>query len=91
MALDALKTALLTFALCVPIVALRTEQDMSNRLILVSKWGLVAGLLTGRVRRCGSPICWRARRSARPAEKAAGAASSLIERARSQRFRDRRR
>ncbi len=45
MVLDAAKTAALTLVLCVPIVALRTEQDMSNKLILVSKWGLVAGLV----------------------------------------------
>jgi branched-chain amino acid transport system permease protein len=45
MAFDAAKTAALTLVLCVPIVALRTEQDMSNKLILESKWGLVAGLV----------------------------------------------
>ena len=44
---DAGKAALLTLVLCVPIVALRTEQDMSNRLILVPKWGLVAGIVFG--------------------------------------------
>jgi branched-chain amino acid transport system permease protein len=45
MVTDALKTAGLTLLLCIPVVALRTEQDMSNRLILVPKWGLVAGLV----------------------------------------------
>jgi branched-chain amino acid transport system permease protein len=40
--LDAAKAALLAFVLCIPIVALRTEQDMSNRLILEAKWGVVA-------------------------------------------------
>jgi branched-chain amino acid transport system permease protein len=44
MMIDALKTAALTFALCIPVVALRTETDITNRLILVPKWGLVAGL-----------------------------------------------
>jgi branched-chain amino acid transport system permease protein len=45
MLFDAAKTAALTLVLCVPIVALRTEQDMSNRLVLESKWGLVGGLV----------------------------------------------
>ncbi len=40
--LDAAKAALLAFVLCIPIVALRTEQDISNRLILEAKWGVVA-------------------------------------------------
>ncbi len=43
---DAAKTALLAFGLCVPIIALRTEQDMENRLVLSQRWGLVA-ILTG--------------------------------------------
>jgi branched-chain amino acid transport system permease protein len=45
MLLDAAKTAALTLVLCIPVVLLRTEQDMSNRLILVTKWGLVTGLV----------------------------------------------
>jgi branched-chain amino acid transport system permease protein len=45
MVTDALKTAGLTLLLCIPVVALRTEQDISNQLILVPKWSLVAGLV----------------------------------------------
>jgi branched-chain amino acid transport system permease protein len=43
-AADALKTAALAFALCIPIVLLRTEQDFSNRLYLYPRWALVAWL-----------------------------------------------
>ncbi len=43
--LDAGKTAFLTLALSVPIVALRTEQNMQNQLVLQSRWGLVALLV----------------------------------------------
>ncbi len=42
MLIDAAKAALLAFVLCIPIVALRTEQDMSNRLVLEAKWGVVS-------------------------------------------------
>ncbi len=37
--------ALLTLGLSIPIVALRTEQNMENQLVLQSRWGLVAGLV----------------------------------------------
>ena len=33
--------ALLTFGLAVPILALRTDQNMSNQLILVPRWNYV--------------------------------------------------
>ncbi len=39
---DAAKTAALAFGLCVPIIALRTEQDMENRLVIAQRWDLVA-------------------------------------------------
>src|SRR5581483_8432033 len=39
---DALGTALLTLGLAVPILALRTEQNISNELILQPRWGYVA-------------------------------------------------
>jgi len=39
---DALLAALLALALAVPILALRTEQNMSNELVLESRWGYVA-------------------------------------------------
>ncbi|MGH8735532.1 MAG: DUF3382 domain-containing protein, partial [Burkholderiales bacterium] len=38
---DALGTALLALALAVPILALRTEQNISNELILQPRWGYV--------------------------------------------------
>ncbi len=38
----ALLAALVAFGLCIPIVALRTEQDINNVLVLVPRWGLVA-------------------------------------------------
>jgi branched-chain amino acid transport system permease protein len=38
---DALGTALLAFGLAVPIIALRTEQNISNELILQPRWGYV--------------------------------------------------
>jgi branched-chain amino acid transport system permease protein len=41
MLLDAAKAALLAFVLCIPIVALRTEQNMANQLVLETKWGVV--------------------------------------------------
>jgi branched-chain amino acid transport system permease protein len=41
-ALDAMKAALLVFGLSIPILALRTEQDISNRLILLPRWDYVA-------------------------------------------------
>ncbi|MEZ5855713.1 MAG: high-affinity branched-chain amino acid ABC transporter permease LivM [Hyphomicrobiaceae bacterium] len=47
--LDALKaaatTAVLTFGLCIPIIALRTQQDINNQLVLEPRWGLVAQLV----------------------------------------------
>ena len=39
---DALGTALVALGLAVPILALRTEQNMSNELILQPRWGYVA-------------------------------------------------
>ena len=39
---EALGAALLAFGLSVPILALRTEQDISNRLILQPRWNYVA-------------------------------------------------
>ncbi|MDX2204978.1 MAG: high-affinity branched-chain amino acid ABC transporter permease LivM [Hyphomicrobiaceae bacterium] len=39
---DAAKTALLTLGLSVPILALRTDQNMSNQIVLQPRWGLVA-------------------------------------------------
>jgi branched-chain amino acid transport system permease protein len=39
---DALGTALLALGLAVPILALRTEQNISNELILQPRWGYVA-------------------------------------------------
>ncbi|MFM9942792.1 MAG: high-affinity branched-chain amino acid ABC transporter permease LivM [Hyphomicrobiaceae bacterium] len=46
---DALKAAafaaLVAFGISIPIIALKTEQDISNRLVLVPRWGLVAILV----------------------------------------------
>ena len=39
---DAARTAVITFGLSVPIIALRTEQNMSNELVLQPRWGLVS-------------------------------------------------
>jgi branched-chain amino acid transport system permease protein len=39
---DAARTGVITFGLCVPIIALRTEQNMANELVLQPRWGLVA-------------------------------------------------
>src|SRR6516225_10351155 len=39
---DALGAALLALGLAVPVLALRTEQNMSNELILQPRWGYVA-------------------------------------------------
>ncbi|MEQ1647689.1 MAG: high-affinity branched-chain amino acid ABC transporter permease LivM [Hyphomicrobiaceae bacterium] len=39
---EAVKAALLVVALSIPILLLRTEQDMANRLVLQWRWGLVA-------------------------------------------------
>jgi branched-chain amino acid transport system permease protein len=44
-AVDAAKTAALALALSVPVVALRTEQNMENQLVLLERWGLVASLV----------------------------------------------
>src|SRR5258705_5544678 len=38
---DASLSAVVTFGLCFPIVAYRTEQDINNVLVLQSRWGLV--------------------------------------------------
>ena len=37
---DALSTGLVTFGLSFPIIAYRTEQDISNRLVLEPRWAL---------------------------------------------------
>ncbi|MDX2158031.1 MAG: high-affinity branched-chain amino acid ABC transporter permease LivM [Hyphomicrobiaceae bacterium] len=37
--------AALTFGLCFPIIALRTEQDINNQLVLQPRWGLVLRLV----------------------------------------------
>jgi branched-chain amino acid transport system permease protein len=42
---EALSAALLTLGLSIPIVALRTEQNMENQLVLQSRWWLVAWLV----------------------------------------------
>src|SRR5262245_11916828 len=39
---EAFGAALLAFGLSVPILALRTEQDISNQLVLQPRWGYVA-------------------------------------------------
>src|SRR4030095_2298144 len=44
---DALGTALLALGLAVPILALRTEQNISNELILQPRWGYVAVAVVG--------------------------------------------
>jgi branched-chain amino acid transport system permease protein len=44
---DALGTALLALGLAVPILALRTEQNISNELILQPRWGYVAVAVAG--------------------------------------------
>jgi len=41
---DAALAALLTFGLSIPIIALRTDQDFNNQLILTTRWDLVAVL-----------------------------------------------
>src|SRR5262245_6865908 len=46
-ATDALGTALLALGLAVPILALRTEQNISNELILQPRWGYVAVAVAG--------------------------------------------
>jgi branched-chain amino acid transport system permease protein len=38
-------TALITLGLCFPIIALRTEQDINNQLVLNPRWGLVARIV----------------------------------------------
>lgn len=40
--IEALFAALVAFGISIPIIALKTEQDISNRLVLVPRWGLVA-------------------------------------------------
>ena len=64
---DALGTALLALGLAVPILALRTEQNMSNELILQPRWGYVAiaVLLAFAARLALPPGAQPARRAAR--------------------------
>lgn len=38
---DAAFATLLAFGMCVPIIALRTEQDIDNRLVLIPRWNYV--------------------------------------------------
>ena len=73
---DAGFAALVTFGLSFPILALRTEQDMQNRLVVEQRWSwaivavvavfcarLLAGLLNDwRARAVAIPAhaCWRA-------------------------------
>jgi branched-chain amino acid transport system permease protein len=67
---DAAIAALVMLGLCVPIVALRTEQNMNNQLVLEPRWGLVA-ILCGLVfvgRLALTVLVW----SRPPAMKAAG-------------------
>jgi branched-chain amino acid transport system permease protein len=67
-------TALVTLGLAFPIIALRTEQDLMNRIVLEPRWGLVAVLcaiafagrfawllITGGRARAGPPITPRTR------------------------------
>ncbi len=67
-------TALVTLGLAFPIIALRTEQDLMNRIVLEPRWGLVAVLcaiafagrfawlhVTGGRARAGPPITPRTR------------------------------
>ena len=42
---DAAIAAVVTLGLTIPIIALKTEQDISNRLVLVPRWGLVAQIV----------------------------------------------
>ncbi len=42
---DAAGTGLLTLGLAFPIIAFRTDQSMSNQLVLTGRWGLVASLV----------------------------------------------
>ena len=44
---DAAIWALVALGLCVPILALKTEQDISNRLVLQTRWWLVAEVVAG--------------------------------------------
>jgi branched-chain amino acid transport system permease protein len=39
---DALKVGLITLGLCIPILAVRTDQNLSNQIVLLPRWGLVA-------------------------------------------------
>ena len=68
---DAAFTALVTFGLCFPIVALRTVQNMSNELVLESRWDLVfticATVFIGRL----AITALKARNVGRPVAKAA--------------------
>jgi branched-chain amino acid transport system permease protein len=67
---DAGLAALVMLGLCVPIVALRTEQNMNNQLVLEPRWGLVA-ILCGLVfvgRLALTVLVW----NRPPAAKAAG-------------------
>ncbi|PJI55117.1 branched-chain amino acid ABC transporter permease, partial [Methylobacterium radiotolerans] len=41
---DAALYALVTFGLCVPIIAFRTDRPGRTELVLVPRWGLVAAL-----------------------------------------------
>ena len=58
---DALGAALLALGLSVPILALRTEQNMSNELVLQPRWGYVAVAVAAGVRRRACSTCSRRR------------------------------
>src|SRR5262245_3089531 len=74
-ATDALRTALVALGLAVPILALRTEQNISNELILQPRWGYVAiavaAAFAARLAYC--LLAARKRRPARPKPVYAGA------------------
>jgi branched-chain amino acid transport system permease protein len=79
---DALGTALLALGLAVPILALRTEQNMSNELILQPRWKYVAiavlAAFTARLLYLLVPVLPRRRKASRKAApRAIGRAISL--------------
>ena len=69
---DALGTALLALGLAVPILALRTEQNISNELVLQPRWGYVASPWRWPSPRACS-TCWPPRAQAARAPRAAAA------------------
>ena len=57
--------ALLALGLAVPILALRTEQNIHNQPVLQPRWGYVAVAVALAFGPRASPICWRPRLPAR--------------------------